>query len=99
MIWKDQGFIVDVVVIDFIWEMVVSNVISRLVGAVVELNTIVKIHKYRMFHEGHHFIPMAMEVHGTPVCDMDNFIRECVRIFHDRQSRGHLSLSFCIQKF
>jgi hypothetical protein len=50
MIWKDQGFIVDVVVIDFIWEMVVSNVISRLVGAVVELNTIVKIHKYKGLH-------------------------------------------------
>jgi hypothetical protein len=42
---------------------------------------------------------MAMEVHATLGCDMDHFIRECVRLFHDRWSRGHLSLSFCIQFF
>jgi hypothetical protein len=40
-----------------------------------------------------------MEVHGAPRCDMDCFIKEFVRLFHDRQSRGHLSLSFCIQFF
>jgi hypothetical protein len=26
----------------------------------VEISVIVKIHKYRGFHEGHHFIPMVM---------------------------------------
>jgi hypothetical protein len=40
-----------------------------------------------------------MEVHGVPGHDMDHFIRECACFFHDRQSRGHLSLSFCIQFF
>jgi hypothetical protein len=42
---------------------------------------------------------MAMEVHGAPMHDKDCFIRECARLFHDRRSRGHLSLSFCIQFF
>ncbi len=65
----------------------------------MELNTIVKIRKYREFHEGHHFTPMAMEVHGTPRCDMDRFIKECARLFHDKQLGGHLSWSFCIQFF
>jgi hypothetical protein len=40
---------------------------------------------------------MAMEVHGAPKCDIDCFINECVHLFHDRQSEGHLSLYFCIQ--
>jgi hypothetical protein len=40
-----------------------------------------------------------MEVHSTPERDMDHFIKECARFFHDKQSRGHLSLSFCIQFF
>jgi hypothetical protein len=41
------------------WETVASSVINRPTGVVVELNTIVKINKYKGFHEGHHFIPMA----------------------------------------
>jgi len=49
--------------------------------------------------EGHHFIPMAMEVHGIPEHDMDCFIRECACLFHDRRLRDHLFLSFCIQFF
>jgi len=32
---------------------------------VAELNVISKIRKYRMLHEGHHFILMAMEVHDA----------------------------------
>jgi hypothetical protein len=32
---------------------------------VAKLNTIAKIRKYKGFHEGHHFIPMAMELHNT----------------------------------
>jgi hypothetical protein len=77
---------------------VASSVINRPVGVASKFNTIAKIHKYRGLQEGHHFIPMAM-VHGALGCDMDCFIRECVRIFHDRRSKGHLSLYFCIQYF
>ncbi len=60
--------------------MVASSVISRLTGVVAELNTITKICKYKGLHEGHHFIPMAMEVHDAPEYDMDRFIRS-VRFF------------------
>ncbi len=42
---------------------------------------------------------MAMEVHGTLERDIDRFIKECARLFHDRQSGGYLSLFFCIQIF
>jgi hypothetical protein len=50
----------------------------------MKLSAITKIHKYKRFHEGHHFIPMAMEVHNAPKHDMDHFIKECARLFHDR---------------
>ncbi len=76
-----------------------SNVISRPVGTVVELSTIAKIRKCRGLHEGHHFIPMAMEVHDTPERDMNCFIKECAHLFHDKQSCSHLSLYFYIQFF
>ncbi len=62
----------------------VSSVISQLVGVAAKLNAIVEIHKYKRLHEGHHFISMALEVHGTPRCDMDRFIKECAHIFHNR---------------
>jgi hypothetical protein len=81
------------------WEMMASSVITRPVGATMEFNAIAKICKYRGLHEGHHFILMAMEVHGAPKNDMDRFIRECAHLFHSKQPRGHLSLSFCIQFF
>jgi hypothetical protein len=45
--------------------MVAMNVISQPIGAIVKLSTIVKIRKYKGIHDRHHFIPMAMEVHGT----------------------------------
>jgi len=61
-----------------------SSVIDRPIGAIVELNAIAKIRKYKGLHVGHHFIPMAMKVHGTPERDMDCFIRERVYFFHDR---------------
>jgi hypothetical protein len=51
------------------------------------------------FHEGHHFISMAMEMHGIFEPDMDYFIKECVRLFNNRQLRNCLSLSFYIQFF
>ncbi len=38
-----------------------------------------------------------MEVHGALGHDMDHFIRECARLFHDRILEGHLSLFFRIQ--
>jgi len=60
---QEDQFVVDVVVINPTQEMVASNVIIQLIGVVVKLNAIVKICKYKGFHEGHHFIPMAMEVH------------------------------------
>jgi hypothetical protein len=40
---------------------------------------------------------MVVEVHDAPMHDMDCSIRECAHLFHDRWSRGHLSLFFCIQ--
>jgi len=86
-------------VIDLTREMMAINVISQLACVVVELNSIVKIYKYKRFHEGHHFISMAMKVHDTLGCDMDHFIKECARIFHDRQLRCNLLLFSCIQFF
>ncbi len=38
-------------------------------------------------------------MHSAHGHDMDRFIKECVRLFQDKGSRGHLSLSFCIQFF
>jgi hypothetical protein len=79
--------------------MVASNVISRPIGATMKLSAIAKICKYRKFHEGHHFFPMAMEVHNAPSCDMDCFIKECAHILHNKQLESHSSLSSCIQFF
>jgi hypothetical protein len=42
---------------------------------------------------------MAIEEHDTPKHDMNHFIRECARLFHDRWLGDHLSLSFWIQIF
>jgi hypothetical protein len=94
MTWKDQVCIVNVVVTNPTQETVISSVISQPTSVVAELSTIAKIRKYRKLHKGHHFIPMAMEVHDALGRDMDCFIS--AHIFHDRQSKGHLSLSSCI---
>ncbi len=59
----------------------VLSVIIRLAGVVTNFNTIAKIRKYKKFHEEHHFIPMAMEVHNALERDMDHFIRECAHFF------------------
>jgi hypothetical protein len=64
--------------------MVVASVISQPTSVAMELSAIVKIHKYKGLHEGHHFILMAMEVHITFGRDMDRFIKECACFFHDR---------------
>jgi hypothetical protein len=99
MTWKDQVFVANVVVTNMMKDIVVLSVISWPTCATTKLNTIAKIHKYKGFHEGHHFILMAMEVHGAFERDMDHFIKRCAHLFHDRWSRGHLFLSFCIQFF
>jgi len=96
MTHEDQVFVVNVVVIDLTHETMVTNVISQPTSVVAKLITIVKICKYRRFHERHHFISMAMDMHKTFRCDMDCFIREGAYLFHDRRLKGHLSLSFCI---
>jgi hypothetical protein len=72
--------------------MMISNVISRPAGAVAKISVIAKMHKYRGLHQGHHFISMAMKVHGAPWCDIDRFIKKCVHLFHDRQSNYYLFL-------
>jgi hypothetical protein len=43
----------------------------------MELSAIARIHKYKRLHEGHHFVPMAMEVHNAHGRDMDHFIKKC----------------------
>jgi len=85
--------------IDSTRETMATSVTSWPKSVVVKFSTIVKIYKYKRFHEGHHFILMIMEVHSTPGRDMDHFIKECAPFFHDRRLRGHLSLTFCIQFF
>jgi hypothetical protein len=90
MTHEDQVLIAEMAVTSLTWETMVMNVISRPINAAMELNTIAKFHKYRGFHEGHRFIPLAMEVHGTLGCDMDCFIQKCVHLFYNRQSRIHL---------
>jgi hypothetical protein len=52
----------------------VSNVINQPIGVVAKFNAIAKIRKYGRLHEGHHFIPMTMEVHDAPRPDMDHFV-------------------------
>jgi hypothetical protein len=97
--WKDQVFVTNVVVSDPTQKTMALNVINQPTNVVAKLRTIAKICKYKGLHEGHHFISMVMEVHDAPRCDMDCLIKKCVRLFHGRQSRGHLSLSFCIDFF
>jgi len=85
--------------INLTWEIVALNLITQPTNAAAKFNTIAKICKYKGLHEGHHFILIAMEVHGALECDMDRFIREWAHLFHDKQSGGNLSLSLCIQFF
>ncbi len=87
------------VVTDPTQEMVALSVINQPTCATIEFSSIAKVRKYRRLHEGQHFISMAMEVHNTPMCDMDHFIKECAHLFHDRQSESNLSLYFCIKFF
>ncbi len=99
MTWKDQIFIANVVVINPTKKMVALSVIIQLASAAAKLSAIIKVHKYKRLHEGHHFTLMPMEVRDTPKRDIDCFINRCACLFHDRRLGGHLSLSFCIQLF
>jgi hypothetical protein len=47
----------------------------------MKISAIAMIHKYKGLHEGHHFILMAMKVHGALGHDMDCFIKECAHFF------------------
>jgi hypothetical protein len=77
MTQKDHVFVADVMVIDMMRKTVASNVINQPTNAATELRAIIKIRKYKRFHERYHFILMAMEVNGPPMHDMDCFIMEC----------------------
>ncbi len=61
-----------------------TNVINRLGAVITKFNAIAKIHKYKRIHERHHFISMAMEVHGALWHDIDRFIKECACLFHNK---------------
>jgi hypothetical protein len=95
---EDHVFIANVVVTNPTQEIMVTNVISRLTSDVVELNTIVKINQYREFHEGHHFIPLAMEVHSTPDHDMDCLSRS-VFVFSTINTHEIIYLCFFASDF
>jgi hypothetical protein len=73
-------------VIDLTQKIVALNVIIRLTCAIAKFSANSKIHMNRRLHEGHHFISMAMEVHSALGLDMDRFIKECARFFHDKRS-------------
>ncbi len=62
------------------------SVISQVLGATIKLSAIIKIYKNKVLNERHHFISMAMQMHDALGHDMNHFIRECARLFHDRQS-------------
>jgi hypothetical protein len=98
MTCENQVFVVDVVVTNLPWKTVATSDISQLGNANVNAKpkAIVKICKYKRLCEGHHFISMATEVHNAPGHDTNRFIRECIRLFDNKQSKGHFSLSFCI---
>ncbi len=75
MTQEDQVFVANVVVTDPTQETMALSVINWLINATMELNAIAKICKDKGFHAGHHFIPMAMEVHNALGRDMDHFIK------------------------
>jgi hypothetical protein len=75
MTQEDKVFVANVLVIDLMREMVVWTVVSWLANAAMKFSSIVKIHKCKRLHEGHHFIPMAVEVHGAFRHDMNRFIK------------------------
>jgi hypothetical protein len=53
-------------------------------NVVVKFSAIIKIRMYNGLHEMYHFILMAMEMNNALGRDMDRFINEYVRLFHDR---------------
>jgi len=55
MIREDQVLVVNVMVIDSTSKTMVLNVIIQPASAILKLSVIVKIHKYKGLHDGHHF--------------------------------------------
>jgi hypothetical protein len=66
--------------------------------AATEFSVIAKICKYKKFHEAHHIILMAMEVHGALRHNMDCFIKECARFFKKEDLKIIYSC-FCVFNF
>jgi hypothetical protein len=98
MTQKNQVFIVNVISIDLMRQMMTLSVISQPTNVIAKLNIITKIRRYKRFHEGHHFILMAIKMHNAH--DMDRFIKKCAHLFHRKQSKNYLSFFFfCIQFF
>ncbi len=85
------------VVIDLTQKMVVSSIISRSSYVVVELRTIVKIRKYKRFHEGHHFIPMVAMKCTTHLCVTWIVSSRNVLVFSTINDQGVIYPFFCIQ--
>jgi hypothetical protein len=52
MIRKNHVFIANVMIIDLVWKIMISNVINQPIGAAMKLSAIAKIHKYERLHEG-----------------------------------------------
>jgi hypothetical protein len=74
MTWENQIFIVNMVFTNPTWETMASSVITWPIGVATKLNVIAEIYKNKRLHEGHHFIPMAMEVHGAFGHDINHSI-------------------------
>ncbi len=49
-----HAFVANVMVINLTWETMATNVISQLPSAIAKFNSIIKIYKYRRFHDKHH---------------------------------------------
>jgi len=62
MTCENHIFVANVAVIDPTRNTMTMSVINQPTNVAMELSAIAKICNYRRFHEGHHFILMAMEV-------------------------------------
>jgi ribonucleotide reductase beta subunit family protein with ferritin-like domain len=49
-----KAFVANVMVTNLTWETMATNVISQPASAIAEFSAIVKIYKYRRFHDKHH---------------------------------------------
>jgi hypothetical protein len=95
MTHENQVFVVDVVVIDLTWKMVVTSVINQPTCVVPKLNTIAKIRKYKRLHVRHHFFqwPWRSPTHLGLIWIVSS---KSVLVF---SMINDVSLFFCIQFF